>query len=141
MTSNGIHLDLEVGDVFFPPFSVSTPTSIVVYRWKRRFRSPPLQEHEEVVSSVIEIATNSGQALKFKKSVQVFLCHSAPDLAGYETVVKKLVDTKNNVWEDVDVTKDLQYQSGAFYLNVTPSPIHLYSSKRFLELATVDCKL
>ena len=141
MTSNGIHLDLEVGDVFFPPFSVSTPTSIVVYRWKRRFRSPPLHEHEEVVSSVIEIATNSGQALKFKKSVQVFLCHSAPDLAGYETVVKKLVDTKNNVWEDVDVTKDLQYQSGAFYLNVTPSPIHLYSSKRFLELATVDCKL
>ena len=141
MTSNGIHLDLEVGDVFFPPFSVSTPTSIVVYRWKRRFRSSPLQEHEEVVSSVIEIATNSGQALKFKKSVQVFLCHSAPDLAGYETVVKKLVDTKNNVWEDVDVTKDLQYQSGAFYLNVTPSPIHLYSSKRFLELATVDCKL
>ena len=141
MTSNGIHLDLEVGDVFFPPFSVSTPTSIMVYRWKRRFRSPPLQEHEEVVSSVIEIATNSGQALKFKKSVQVFLCHSAPDLAGYETVVKKLVDTKNNVWEDVDVTKDLQYQSGAFYLNVTPSPIHLYSNKRFLVLATVDCKL
>lgn len=141
MTSNGIHLDLEVGDVFFPLFSVSTPTSIVVYRWKRRFRSPPLQEHEEVVSSVIEIATNSGQALKFKKSVQVFLCHSAPDLAGYETVVKKLVDTKNNVWEDVDVTKDLQYQSGAFYLNVTPSPIHLYSNKTFLELATVDCKL
>ena len=90
---------------------------------------------------MIEIATNSGQALKFKKSVQVFLCHSAPDLAGYETVVKKLVDTKNNVWEDVDVTKDLQYQSGAFYLNVTPSPIHLYSNRLFLELATVDCKL
>lgn len=143
MTSNGIHLDLEVGDVFFPPFSVSTPTSIVVYRWKRRFRSPPLQEHEEVVSSVIEIATNSGQALKFNNSVQVlvFLCHSAPDLAGYETVVKKLVDTKNNVWEDVQVTKDLQNQSGAFYLNITPSPIHLYSNKLFLELATVDCKL
>ena len=125
----------------FPPFSVSTPTSIVVYRWKRGARSPPLQDHEEVVSSVIEIATNGGQALKFNNSVQVFLCHSAPDLAGYEIVIKKLVDTKNNVWEDVDVTKDLQNQSGAFYLNITPSPIHLYSNKHFLELATVDCKL
>ena len=125
----------------FPPFSVYTPTSIVVYRWKRGARSPPLQEHEEVVSSVIEIATKSGQALKFNNSVQVFLCHSAPDLAGYEIVIKKLVDTKNNVWEDVDVTKDLQNQSGAFYLNITPSPIHLYSNNLFIELATVDCKL
>ena len=141
MTSNGIHLDLEVGDVFFPPFSVSTPTSIMVYRWKRGARSPPLQEHEEVVSSVIEIATNNNQALEFNNSVQVFLCHSAPDLAGYEIVIKKLVDAKNNVWEDVDVTKDLQNQSGAFYVDITLPPIHLYSNKHFFESTTVDCKL
>lgn len=88
----------------------------MVYRWKRRFRSPPLQEHEAVVSSVIEIATNTGQALEFNHSVQLFLCHSAPDLAGYEIVIKKLVDTKNNIWEDVDVTNDLQNESGAFPL-------------------------
>ena len=119
MTSNGMHLDPEEEGVFgmFPPFSVSTPTSIVVYRWKRRFRSPPLQEHEAIVSSVIEIATNSGQALKFNHSVQLFLCHSAPDLAGYEIVIKKLVDIKNNIWEDVDVTKDIQNESGACYLS------------------------
>ena len=123
LTSDGIHLNPEEEGVFFmfPPFSVSTPTSIVVYRWKRRFRSPPLQEHEAIVSSVIEIATNSGQALKFNHSVQLFLSHSAPDLAGYEIVIKKLVDTKNNIWEDVDVTKDLQNESGAFSLNITSS--------------------
>ena len=73
------------------------------------------------MSSVIEIATNSGSALKFNHSVQLFLCHSAPDLAGYEIVIKKLVDTKNNIWEDVDVTKDLQNESGAFSLNITSS--------------------
>ena len=73
------------------------------------------------MSSVIEIATNSGQALKFNHSVQLFLCHSAPDLAGYEIVIKKLVDTKNNIWEDVDVTKDLQNESGAFSLNIASS--------------------
>lgn len=114
-----MHLDPEEEGVFgmFPPFSVSTPTSIVVYRWKRGARSPPLQEHEAIVSSVIEITTNTGQALKFDHSVQLFLCHSAPDLAGYEIVIKKLVDIKNNIWEDVDVTKDIQNESGACYLS------------------------
>lgn len=130
MTSEGIHLDPEVGGVFFmfPPFSVSTPTSILVHRWKHEARSPPRQEHEEVVSSVIEITTNSGQALIFNAAVQLFLCHSAPDLAGYEVVIKKLVDTENNIWKDVDVTKDLRNQSGACYVNITLSPIYLYSS-------------
>ena len=112
----------------FPPSSVSTPTSILVHRWKHEARSPPLQEHEEVVSSVIEITTNSGQALKFNVAVQLFLCHSAPDLAGYEVVIKKLVDTKNNIWEDVDVTKDLRNQSGVCYVNIALPPIYLYSS-------------
>lgn len=93
------------------------------------------------MSSVIEIATNSSQALKFDHSVQLFLCHSAPDLAGYEIVIKKLVDTKNNIWEDVDLTKDLQNESGAFYVNITFPPIHLYSKKHFLALTTVECKL
>ena len=129
MTSEGIHLDPEVGGVFFmfPPFSVSTPTSILVHRWKHEARSPPPQEQEEVVSSVIEITTNSGKALKFNVAVQLFLCHSAPDLAGYEVVIKKLVDIKNNIWEDVDVTKDLRNQSGACYVNITLPPIYLYS--------------
>ena len=112
----------------FPPFSVSTPTSILVHRWKHEARSPPPQEQEEVVSSVIEITTNSGKALKFNIAVQLFLCHSAPDLAGYEVVIKKLVDTKNNIWEDVDVRKDLRNQSGACYVNITLPPIYLYSS-------------
>ena len=129
MTSEGIHLDPEEGGVFFvfPPFSVSTPASILVHRWKHKARSPPLQEHEEVVSSVIEITANSSQALKFNVAGQLFLCHSAPDLAGYEVVIKKLVDTKNNIWKDVDVTKDLRNQSGACYVNITLPPIYLYS--------------
>ena len=116
MTGEKFQLDPEVGAVFlmFPPSSVSMPTSIVVYRWKYSARLPPLQEHEAVVSSVIEIATNSGQALKFNASVQLFLYHSAPDLAGYEVVIKKLVDAENNSWEDVHVTEDLRSQSGAY---------------------------
>lgn len=116
LTGEKFQLDPEVGAVFlmFPPSSVSMPTSIVVYRWKYIARLPPLQEHEAVVSSVIEIATNSGQALKFNASVQLFLYHSAPDLAGYEVVIKKLVDTENNRWEDVHVTEDLRSQSGAY---------------------------
>ena len=97
----------------FPFNSVSVPTSIVVYKWKCTARSPPLHDHEAVVSEVIEIATNKGQEFKFNVAVQLFLCHSAPDLAGYEVVIKKQTDTENNIWEEVDGTEDLQNQSGA----------------------------
>ena len=92
---------------------MSVPTSIVVYKWKHTARSPPLHDHEAVVSNVIEIATNKDQGFKFNVAVQLFLCHSAPDLAGYEVVIKKQTDTENNIWEEVTGTEDLQDQSGA----------------------------
>ena len=100
--------------MIFPPYSVSTPTSIVVYRWKCSARSPPCREYETVVSNVIEVATNKREALKFDVAVQLFLCHSAPDLAGYEVVIKKQIDIEKNIWEDMDTTEDLQNESGTF---------------------------
>ena len=90
----------------FPFNSVSVPTSIVVYKWKHTARSPPPHDHEVVVSNVIEIATNKGQAFKFNVAVQLFLCHSAPDLAGYEVVIKKQTDIENNIWEEVAGTEN-----------------------------------
>ena len=91
---------------------MSEPTSIVAHRWKCSVRSPPLQEHESVVSNVIEISTTTGNELKFDAEVKLVLSHSAPDLQGYELVIKKLIDWKSNEWEEVDGTKALQCLKG-----------------------------
>ena len=92
---------------------MSQPTSIVAHRWKFSARSPPpLQEHESVVSNVIEISTTSGDELKFDAKVKLVLSHSAPDLRGYELVIKKLIDWESNEWEEVDGTKALQCLKG-----------------------------
>ena len=114
MTSEGAHWDLKVGAVHltFPPNAVSEPTSIVVYKWNRSACSPPLLEHEAVVSNVIEISTFSGQALEFNADVKLFLSHSAPDLQGYEVVIKRQFNKECNEWEDVNGTKDLRRLSG-----------------------------
>ncbi|CAH3024695.1 unnamed protein product, partial [Porites evermanni] len=110
ITSEGTHWALKRGSthVFFPPNAVSQPTSIVAHRWKCSARSPPLQEHESVVSNVIEISTKTGDELKFDAKAKLVLSHSAPDLQGYELVIKKLIDWESNEWEEVDGTKALQ---------------------------------
>ena len=89
----------------FPRDAVSEPTSIVVHRWKYRASSPLLQEHEAVVSNVIEISPVSDEALEFKADVKLVLSHSAPNLHGYELVVFKLTDKETNGWEEVAGTE------------------------------------
>ena len=98
--------------VKFPRNAVSEPTEIEVHRWKSTACSPQLQEHEAVVSNVIEISTSSGEALEFKSEVKLTLSHSAADLHGYELLVFKMTDKETNEWEDVGGTEDFWNLSG-----------------------------
>ncbi|KAJ7350163.1 hypothetical protein OS493_038112 [Desmophyllum pertusum] len=114
VTSEGTHLDLKQGAVHmtFPRDAVSKDTSIVVHRWKSRAFSPQLQEHEAIVSNVIEISTDSQEPLEFSADVKLVLSHSAPKLHGYELVVFKLTDKESNEWEEIAGTKDFRSLSG-----------------------------
>ena len=111
VTRAGTIWNLKQGAAYliFPPDAVSEPTSIVVNKWKCSACSPPLQEHEAVVSNVIEISTKACEALKFNVEVTLFLCHSAADLQGYELILRRLV---NNEWKYVDGTQALRHFSG-----------------------------
>ena len=113
MTSEGTLFDITEGAVYlmFPPNALSQPTSVVIHNWKRSACSPRLEENEAIVSNVIGISTITGQPLKFGVAVKLFLCHSAPDLCGYEVVIKKQLG-KSNAWEDVKGTKDLRDKPG-----------------------------
>ena len=114
LTSEGTHWVLKRGGahIFFRPDAVSEPTPIVVRRWKCSARSPPLQEHESVVSTVLEISTITGDELEFNAEVKLVLSHSAPCLQGYELVIKRLIDRESNEWEEVDGTEDLRCLQG-----------------------------
>ena len=115
MTSEGIHLDIYLGDVHltFPPGTVSESTSIMVHRWKYGACLPTLGEHEAVVSNVIEISANEEvEALEFEDEVKLALSHSAPDLEGYELVIKKLLDAESNEWEEVEGCENIRGISG-----------------------------
>ena len=114
LTSEGTHWVLKRGGahIFFRPDAVSEPTPIVVRRWKCSARSPPLQEHETVVSTVLEISTITGDELEFNAEVKLVLSHSAPGLQGYELVIKRLTDLESNEWEEVDGTEDLRCLQG-----------------------------
>ena len=95
---------------------MSEPTPIVVRRWKCSARSPQPQEHEAVVSNVLEISTITGDELEFNAEVNLVLSHSAPGLQGYELVIKRLIDWESNEWEEVDGTEDLRCWQG--FLNI-----------------------
>ncbi|XP_068705804.1 ankyrin-3-like isoform X2 [Montipora foliosa] len=126
VTSEGIHLDLKLGAVHitFPPDAMSAPTPIMVHRWKCNALSPPLAEHEAVVSNVIEISTNTdGGAFEFNNEVKLVLSHSAPDLKGYELVIKSLIDAETNEWEEVDGSEDFRCLSDI--VDDYPSPIDI----------------
>jgi len=96
----------------FPRDAVSEPTVIEVHKWKSTACSPQLQEHEAVVSSVIEVTANTDEALEFNADVKLTLSHSAPDLHGYELVIFKLTNKETNDWEDVPGTEKFQNLSG-----------------------------
>ena len=85
---------------------------IEVYRWKPAACSPQLQEHEAVVSNVIEISTSSDETLEFKAEVKLTLSHSAAALHGYELVLFKLTNKETNEWKDVSGTENFQSLSG-----------------------------
>ena len=96
----------------FPRDAVSEPTPLVVHKWKYSSCSPPLQEHEAITSNVIELSSISGQGQKFNTKVKLSLSHSAPDLLGYELVIKRLIDKENNEWEDLDGTRNVWCRQG-----------------------------
>ena len=122
MTSEGFHLDLNVGAIHLtiPPNVVAEPTDIMVYRWKYGACLPQLTEHEAVVSNVVEIsaATEDG-GLKFNSEVKLVLSHSAADLEGYELVLKRLTDMETNEWEEIVGCENIRQVSGIdFYLDL-----------------------
>ncbi|CAH3160968.1 unnamed protein product, partial [Porites lobata] len=110
VSSEGTCWALKLGAVhlIFHPNAVSEPTSIVVYRWRSSVCSPPLQEHEAIVSNVIELSSHDGQRLQFNAMVTLSLSHSAPELRGYEVVIKRQINKETNEWEDVSGTKNLR---------------------------------
>ena len=115
VTSNGFHLDLSVGAIHltFPPDTVAEPTRIMIYRWKYGTCLPQLNEHEAVVSDVIEISA----ATEDNSEVKLVLSHSAADLEGYELVLKRLADTEKNEWEEIAGCIDIRQGAGTdFYL-------------------------
>ena len=76
-TSEDVHWNIKLGAVHlaFPRDAVSEPTLITVYRWKPTILSQPLQEHEALVSNVIEISSNSREAFKFEAEVKMSFTH------------------------------------------------------------------
>ncbi|KAJ7375914.1 hypothetical protein OS493_038129 [Desmophyllum pertusum] len=118
VTSEGAHWGIKQGAVHmtFPRDAVSEPTSIVVHRWKSSACSPQLQEHEAIVSDVIEVSTDSQEALEFSAGVKLVLSHSAPNLHGYELVLFKLTDKERNEWEEIAGTEDFWSLSGLWTL-------------------------
>ena len=117
MTSEGTRWALKQGGVhlIFHPNAVPEPTSIVVYRWKSSICSPPLQEHEAIVSNVIELSSRDGQRLQFNTMMTLSLSHSAPELRGYEVVIKRQINQETNEWEDVSGTKNLRCRQGMIF--------------------------
>ena len=120
VTSEGIHIDIYVEGIHltFPPNTVAEPTRIMVYRWNygARLRLPHLMEPEAIVGNVIEIsaATEVG-ALEFNGEVKLVLSHCAADLEGYERVMKRLVDTEKNIWEEIPRCEDIWKVSGNYF--------------------------
>ena len=114
VTNEGTHWDLKEWAVHmtFPRDAVPEPTLIEVHRWKSTACSPELQEHEAVVSNVIEVSTRSGESVEFKAAVNLSLSHSAAVLHGYELVILKLTNKETNEWVDVGRTENLRSLSG-----------------------------
>ena len=114
LTSEDVHWNIKLGAVHlaFPCNAVSELTLITVHRWKPTVLSPPLQEHEALVSNVIEISSNSHEAFKFEAEVKMSFTHSSPGLHGYELVLYKRIDNETGTWEEVTDVEDFKTISG-----------------------------
>nr|XP_058951952.1 uncharacterized protein LOC131779422 [Pocillopora verrucosa] len=110
LTSEDVHWNIKLGAVHlaFPRDAVSELTLITVHRWKPTVLSPPLQEHEALVSNVIEISSNSHEAFKFEAEVKMSFTHSSPGLHGYELVLYKRIDNETGTWEEVTDVEDFK---------------------------------
>ena len=114
LTNEDVHWNIKLGTVHlaFPCSAVSEPTLITVHRWKPTVLSPPLQEHEALVSNVIEISSDSREAFKFEAEVKMSFTHSSPGLHGYELVLYKRIDNETGAWEEVTDVEDFKTISG-----------------------------
>ena len=88
--------------------------------WNPRTISLPIASDEILVSSVIELSHDGPPNLDHRESAEelsftVALFHSAPDLEGYEVVIKQLTDQENNGWEELK-TKNIWHGSGTILL-------------------------
>ena len=88
--------------------------------WNPRTLSPPLASDEILVSSVIELSHDGPPDLEYRESVEglnftVTLLHSAPNLEGYEVVIKQLTDQENNEWKELK-TENTWHGSGTVML-------------------------
>ena len=88
--------------------------------WNPRILSPPIANDEILVSSVIELSHDGPPDLEYKESVEgtrftVALLHSAPNLEGYEVVIKQLTDQENNEWKELK-TENTWHGSGTIML-------------------------
>ena len=93
--------------------------------WNPRTLSPPIARDEILVSSVIELTHDDPPDLDHRESVEglsftVVLLHSAPDLEGYEVVIKQLTDQENNEWKELK-TENTWHGSGNVMLLLNTS--------------------
>ena len=112
LTNEDWNIKLGTVHLAFPCSAVSEPTLITVHRWKPTVLSPPLQEHEALVSNVIEISSDSREAFKFDAEVKMSFTHSSPGLHGYELVLYKRIDNETGTWEEVTDVEDFKTISG-----------------------------
>ncbi|XP_068704314.1 uncharacterized protein [Montipora foliosa] len=97
--------------VIFPPDAVPEDRTLTLLRWNPHARCPPLLHHEAIVSDVIELsAVDSPGILHFNEAVTIVIPHCASNLKGYEVVIKTLVDSETNEWDDSVETADVRTQ-------------------------------
>ena len=99
--------------VIFPRDAVPEDRILTLLRWNPGARCPPLFHHEAIVSDVIELsAMDSPGILHFNKAVTIVIPHCASSLKGYEVVIKTLINTETNEWDDIVETEDLRTLEG-----------------------------
>ncbi|XP_068705821.1 uncharacterized protein [Montipora foliosa] len=97
--------------VIFPPDAVPEDRTLTLLRWNPHARCPPLLYHEAIVSDVIELsAVDSPGILHFNEAVTIVIPHCASNLKGYEVVIKTLVDSETNEWDDSVELEDVRTQ-------------------------------
>ena len=111
----GASIKLNSGAVQLP-----LPLTCRCLLWNPKALSPPTASDEILVSSVIELSHDGLPDLDYGESIEglsftVALLHSAPDLEGYEVVIKQLTDQENNEWKELK-TENTWHGSGTVML-------------------------